>query len=58
MSEIISVDTVIVGAGISGISAALHLLESNYTDFMIAEASDRIGGRINNIKNGFKKLIH
>jgi monoamine oxidase len=58
MSEqILSVGTVIVGAGMSGISAAIHLLDNNYTDFLIFEASDRIGGRINNIKTGKLKAI-
>ncbi|KAL4600988.1 polyamine oxidase 1 [Castanea sativa] len=37
---------IIVGAGVSGISAAKVLAENGIEDFMILEASDRIGGRI------------
>ncbi|XP_028784522.1 polyamine oxidase 1-like [Neltuma alba] len=37
---------IIVGAGISGISAAKVLAENGIEDLVILEASDRIGGRI------------
>lgn len=37
---------IIVGAGISGISAAKVLAENGVDDILILEASDRIGGRI------------
>ncbi|XVF79652.1 hypothetical protein PTKIN_Ptkin15bG0006100 [Pterospermum kingtungense] len=37
---------IIVGAGVSGISAAKALAESGVEDLIILEASDRIGGRI------------
>ncbi|KAL3537478.1 hypothetical protein ACH5RR_000844 [Cinchona calisaya] len=37
---------VIVGAGVSGISAAKILAENGVDDIVILEASDRIGGRI------------
>ncbi|XP_025833151.1 spermine oxidase-like [Agrilus planipennis] len=37
---------IIVGAGSSGIAAATKLLENNFTDFIILEAENRIGGRI------------
>ena len=40
------VKTVIIGAGISGVSAALNFLYKNYEDFVIFEALDRIGGRM------------
>ncbi|XP_045190327.2 spermine oxidase-like [Mercenaria mercenaria] len=36
----------IIGAGISGISAAEQLTNNGFTDFKILEATDRIGGRI------------
>jgi cation diffusion facilitator CzcD-associated flavoprotein CzcO len=36
----------IIGAGISGISAAEKLASYGFTDFKILEATDRIGGRI------------
>ncbi|MCL7033599.1 hypothetical protein MKW94_029743 [Papaver nudicaule] len=37
---------IIIGAGISGISAAKVLAENGVNDVLILEASDRIGGRI------------
>ncbi|KAA8520220.1 hypothetical protein F0562_014476 [Nyssa sinensis] len=37
---------IIVGAGVSGISAAKVLAENGVDDILILEASDRIGGRI------------
>ncbi|RWS06832.1 amine oxidase-like protein [Dinothrombium tinctorium] len=39
-------DVIIIGAGISGLSAAKHLKESNFENILILEAKDRIGGRI------------
>lgn len=38
--------TVIVGAGIAGLAAGKYLLSEGFNDFIILEASDRIGGRI------------
>jgi len=39
-------EIVIVGAGAAGIAAASRLLQRGVNDFVILEASDRIGGRI------------
>ena len=36
----------IIGAGISGIAAAEKLNRLGITDFILLEASDRIGGRL------------
>ncbi len=49
---------VIIGAGISGISAAKKLIDGKVGDVMILEASDRIGGRIHT-KNfgGWTKFV-
>uniref|UniRef100_A0ACD5UKN0 Uncharacterized protein n=1 Tax=Avena sativa TaxID=4498 RepID=A0ACD5UKN0_AVESA len=41
---------IIVGAGMSGISAGKRLSEAGITDFVILEATHRIGGRIHNTK--------
>ncbi|XP_061353822.1 polyamine oxidase 1-like [Gastrolobium bilobum] len=41
-----SSSVIIVGAGVSGISAAKVLVENGIEDLVILEASDRIGGRI------------
>ncbi|GKV27477.1 hypothetical protein SLEP1_g36649 [Rubroshorea leprosula] len=43
---------IVVGAGISGISAAKVLAENGIEDLVILEASDRIGGRIRKEKFG------
>uniref|UniRef100_R7W3Y3 Polyamine oxidase n=1 Tax=Aegilops tauschii TaxID=37682 RepID=R7W3Y3_AEGTA len=41
---------IIVGAGMSGISAGKRLSEAGITDLVILEATDRIGGRIHKTK--------
>ena len=41
-----TVDFLILGAGISGIAAARTLEVNGMTDFLVIEATDRIGGRI------------
>ena len=53
----LSTKTVIIGAGISGISAAVNLLKHSYDEFLIFEANDRIGGRIHTIPIGIKITI-
>lgn len=40
----IDVDTLIIGAGPSGLSAAYRLLANGTTDFLILEGSDAVGG--------------
>lgn len=49
---------VIVGAGLSGFSAAAKLLEHGYDDITILEAEERIGGRVHSVpySNGFIDL--
>jgi monoamine oxidase len=43
---------VIVGAGASGIAAASRLLENEIDDFVILEAENRYGGRIDTVRFG------
>ncbi|KAK1552633.1 hypothetical protein Q3G72_020636 [Acer saccharum] len=43
---------IVIGAGVSGISAAKVLAENGVEDLVILEASDRIGGRIRNERFG------
>lgn len=43
---------VIIGAGPSGISAAVKLFENGFTNVTILEAEDRIGGRVHTVKLG------
>jgi phytoene dehydrogenase-like protein len=46
----------IIGAGISGLSAGLHLHRKGFT-VKIIEASDRVGGRIKtDIVDGFRLI--
>lgn len=47
-----SAKIVIIGAGASGISAAVKLLSYGFTDLVILEAQDRIGGRIHTVPFG------
>lgn len=41
---------IIIGAGASGISAGVKLIENGFDNLIILEASDRTGGRIETIK--------
>ncbi|KAG5673636.1 hypothetical protein PVAND_003665 [Polypedilum vanderplanki] len=41
---------VIIGAGLSGFSAAARLIENNFTNLIVLEAEDRIGGRVHSVK--------
>ncbi|KAK0057399.1 spermine oxidase [Biomphalaria pfeifferi] len=48
---------VIIGAGLAGVAAGKYLISEGFSDFVILEASDRIGGRIWSIpvdNNGHK----
>lgn len=44
--------TVIIGAGIAGLSAAHHLIKNGFKRTVILEATNRYGGRINSKKFG------
>ncbi|NUS19698.1 MAG: flavin monoamine oxidase family protein [Mesorhizobium sp.] len=57
MSSIIErTDVVIVGAGFTGLSAALELQRAGI-DFLVLEARDRVGGRVEARPNGLGELI-
>ena len=43
---------IIVGAGMAGCAAGKALLEGGMNDFLILEATDRIGGRVKTMKIG------
>jgi len=44
-NKVESIDIAIIGAGISGLSAARKLIQHGFTNYKIYEASDRVGGR-------------
>ena len=45
-------DVIVIGAGVSGLSASTILAEAGIKDFVVLEASDRIGGRMHTIPFG------
>ncbi|MBN9221473.1 MAG: flavin monoamine oxidase family protein [Mesorhizobium sp.] len=47
---------VIVGAGFTGLSAALELKQAGI-DFLVLETRDRVGGRVEAVRNGLGELI-
>jgi len=46
----------IIGAGISGLSAASHLAKNGFKDFKVLEARNRLGGRIATMQMGGSKV--
>lgn len=49
-------DVVIVGAGFTGLSAALEFQRAGI-DFLVLEARDRVGGRVQAVRNGLGERI-
>lgn len=51
-------DVIVIGAGVSALSACKQLLEAGIKDIIVLEANDRIGGRMNTIpfENNFIEL--
>ncbi|XP_030643788.1 spermine oxidase [Chanos chanos] len=43
---------VVIGAGLAGLATAKTLLENGFTNVLVLEASDRIGGRVQSIQLG------
>lgn len=52
----INVKFLIVGSGISGLSACRHLTKNNETDFLLAEMENHLGGNASNGENKFSKF--
>ncbi|TPN76819.1 flavin monoamine oxidase family protein [Mesorhizobium sp. CU2] len=55
-SASLKTDVTIVGAGFTGLSAALEFKRAGI-DFVILEARDRVGGRVEAVRNGLGELI-
>ena len=55
-SELERTDVVIVGAGFTGLSAALELKAAGI-DFLLLEARDRVGGRVEAVWNGLGERL-
>ncbi|WP_274627030.1 flavin monoamine oxidase family protein [Arvimicrobium flavum] len=51
-----NVDVAVIGAGFAGLAAALELQQSG-VDFILLEARDRAGGRVEARRNGLGELI-
>lgn len=45
---------IIIGAGVAGIATATKLLKHNFSNFIILEAENRVGGRIQTLPFGGK----
>lgn len=50
-------DVVIVGAGVSGLSAAKFLKDKGVHEIVVLEANDRVGGRTYTIHNEQTKYV-
>src|SRR5579859_943218 len=49
-------EVIVVGAGFTGLSAALELKRAGI-DFLLLEARDRVGGRVEAMRNGLGERI-
>jgi len=47
---------IVIGGGISGLSAASHLAKNGFNDFKLLEARNRLGGRIATMQLGGSKI--
>ena len=43
---------IVIGGGISGLSAASHLSKNGFNDFKLLEARNRLGGRVATMQIG------
>lgn len=50
--RVVRVSVVIIGAGVAGLTAADQFIKEGMTDFLILEATDRIGGRVLSLPKG------
>ncbi len=52
-SDVIEIDAIIVGGGISGLSAAYELQKSNHSNFLLFELNDVVGGNSTSSRNQY-----
>ena len=55
-SESLHIPYLIVGGGISGLSAARHLKQKGISDFLLIELEDHLGGNSSNGENAYSKF--
>jgi spermine oxidase len=48
-------EVIVIGGGMSGLSACVKLIESGVKDVLLIEGNDRLGGRINTIQ--YRNLV-
>jgi len=51
-----TVKVIIVGGGASGVAAASRLVKAGFTDFLVVEAGDELGGRVAEAKMGMGRV--
>ena len=54
--ETTEIGTLIVGGGISGLSTGYQLHKQNYSDFIVVELNDQVGGNSGNGENEYSKF--
>ncbi len=55
-SKTVSIDTLIVGGGISGLSAARYFKKNNYNDFLLIELDNKLGGNSKGSQNSISEF--
>ena len=43
-------DVIVIGAGVSGLSAGKYLIETGFDNILVLEAKNRVGGRTYTVK--------
>ena len=51
MSNVVRYKAIVIGGGMAGLSACLKLIEKGITDFLLIEATGRLGGRIHTVEH-------
>src|SRR6218665_466008 len=51
VADVVTVETLVVGGGVSGLSAARYLHKNNYNDFVLLELDTMVGGNAKGGKN-------